>query len=113
LTTIYVHHKPTNTNSYTIKIRQRSARVLLAIALLVLISQVLANDLTPVPLRPRNVPVPEAQKQRIAKKIASGYGMGQFQPSLEMKENVDFLLTPALLVQEAICEDTVITYPTE
>lgn len=36
-----------------------------------------------------------------------------FDPSLEMKENVDFLLTPALLVQEAISDDIVITYPSE
>lgn len=36
-----------------------------------------------------------------------------FEASLEMKENVDFLLTPALLVQEAISEDIVITYPSE
>lgn len=36
-----------------------------------------------------------------------------FSPSLEMKENVDFLLTPALLVQEAISDDIVITYPSE
>jgi hypothetical protein len=34
-------------------------------------------------------------------------------PSLEKKENVDFVLTPALLMQEAMSEDTVITYPTE
>lgn len=34
-------------------------------------------------------------------------------PSLEMKENVDFLLTPALLVQEALSDDIVITYPSE
>ena len=36
-----------------------------------------------------------------------------FQPSLEMKENVDFLLTPALLVQEAMSRDVMITYPSE
>jgi hypothetical protein len=30
-----------------------------------------------------------------------------------MKENADFFLTPALLVQEAISNDIVITYPTE
>ncbi len=36
-----------------------------------------------------------------------------FQPSLETKENMDFLLTPALLMQEAMSQDTVITYPTE
>jgi len=34
-------------------------------------------------------------------------------PSLKMKENVDFLLTPALLVQECISEDVLITYPQE
>ncbi len=39
--------------------------------------------------------------------------MQVFEPSLEMKENVDFLLTPALLVQQAISEGVVITYPSE
>jgi hypothetical protein len=36
-----------------------------------------------------------------------------FEPSLEMKENVDFLLTPALIVQEALSEDVIKTYPSE
>ncbi|MFX0200717.1 MAG: hypothetical protein ACFFCW_31745 [Candidatus Hodarchaeota archaeon] len=36
-----------------------------------------------------------------------------FEPSLEMKENVDFILTPSLLVQEVISDDVVITYPSE
>jgi hypothetical protein len=36
-----------------------------------------------------------------------------FEASLEMRENVDFLLTPVLLVQEALSEDIVITYPSE
>ena len=36
-----------------------------------------------------------------------------FQPSLEMKENVDFLLTPALLVQQAMSDDVTVTYPSE
>ena len=36
-----------------------------------------------------------------------------FRPSLEMKENVDFLLTPALLMQEALSEDIITTYPSE
>jgi hypothetical protein len=55
------------------------------------------------------------QKQRreeLKKKISSG-AAGNFQRSLEMKENVDFLLTPALLVQEVISKDIVITYPSE
>jgi hypothetical protein len=36
-----------------------------------------------------------------------------FDPSLEMKENVDFLLTPALIVQQAVSDNVVITYPSE
>ncbi len=98
---------------YSIKTQQGPVRVLVAIGLLMLLSQVLARDQGPVPLRPRNVPVPEAHKERIAKRIASGYGLGPFQPSIEMKENADFLLTPALLVQEAISDDIIMTYPTE
>jgi hypothetical protein len=33
--------------------------------------------------------------------------------SLAVREQVDFLLTPALLVQEAISDDVVLTYPEE
>jgi len=98
---------------YPINTHRRSKRVLLAIVMLLLLSQVLASDQPPVPLRPINVPVPEAHKERIARWIASGYGLGPFQPSLEMKENADFLLTPALLVQEALSDDIVITYAME
>ncbi len=36
-----------------------------------------------------------------------------FQLSLEMKENVDFVLTPALQVQEIMRRGAVITYPSE
>jgi hypothetical protein len=97
---------------FSIKAR-RSIKVLVGIILLVLLSQVVGSSPARVPLRPRKVPVPEAQKQRIARGLAAGYGLGPFQPSLEMKENADFLLTPALLVQEALSDDVVITYPTE
>jgi hypothetical protein len=45
--------------------------------------------------------------------IDSGMLSGLPSPSLEMKENVDFFLTPALLVQECISEDVIITYPGE
>ncbi len=34
-------------------------------------------------------------------------------PSLAVREQVDFLLTPALLVQEAVSDDIVLTYPEE
>lgn len=33
--------------------------------------------------------------------------------SLATRENVDFLLTPALLVQEAVSDGVVLTYPEE
>jgi len=33
--------------------------------------------------------------------------------SLTVREQVDFLLTPALLVQEAVSDDVVLTYPEE
>ena len=98
--------------AFSVNMQRRFVRILITVVLLVLLSQVLASN-PPVPLRPRKVPVPEAHKERIAKGLAGNFGLGPFQPSLEMKENVDFLLTPALLVQEAICDDVVITYPTE
>lgn len=54
----------------------------------------------------------DRQKDEIRKKMTES-ASGNFRLSLEMKENVDFVLTPALLVQEAISEDVVITYPSE
>lgn len=98
---------------FPVKTHRGSTRILVAVLLLVLLSLVVASDQPPVPLRPRNRPIPEAQKERIARRIAAGYGLGPFQPSLEMKENADFLLTPALLVQEALSDDIIMTYPTE
>lgn len=96
-----------------IKIRRGPVRVLVAIVLLTLLAQVLRDSQRPQAPGSRKVPVPEAHKERIARGLAAGYGLGPFEPSLAMKENADFLLTPALLVQEAISDDIVITYPTE
>jgi hypothetical protein len=36
-----------------------------------------------------------------------------YQPSLERRENAQFLLTPAILIQQSISGNTVITYPDE
>jgi len=47
------------------------------------------------------------------KDILSGMLTGMADPSLEMRENVDFLLTPAILVQQCISEGVLITYPEE
>jgi hypothetical protein len=90
-----------------------TAKIVVIIMLLVLLTQVLADSQRPQPPKTRRIPVPESEKQRIAGGLASSFGLGAFQPSLEMKENTDFFLTPALLVQEAISEDVIITYPTE
>ena len=56
---------------------------------------------------------PEAELAAAAFRSASKTATTGFRPSLEMKENVDFLLTPALLVQEAMSQDVVATYPSE
>ena len=52
------------------------------------------------------------QMAQLEKQITTSATQG-FRPSLEIKENVDFLLTPALLMQEAMSQEVVITYPTE
>jgi hypothetical protein len=54
-----------------------------------------------------------ADLDRRAKALAFGVVIGSFAPSQETKEHADFLLTPAILVQEAISEDVVPTYPSE
>jgi len=99
--------------STCIKIWTGSVRILFALLLLVLLTQVMGDNQKRRSPMSKSGPVPEAQKQHIAGRIASVYGLGPFQPSLEMKENADFLLTPALLFQEAISNDIIITYPTE
>ena len=54
----------------------------------------------------------QIQAEAIKQQLISRIGIN-FQTSLDMKENVDFLLTPALLAQESICGDIIITYPSE
>ena len=57
---------------------------------------------------------------RLREEMESGRGPGLLNvsyrmadTSLAVREQVDFLLTPALLVQEAVSEDVVLTYPEE
>ncbi|MEN9666338.1 MAG: hypothetical protein RLZZ326_2701 [Planctomycetota bacterium] len=59
---------------------------------------------------PRGLPV---NRIGLAGEIASGTFVGPSMLSLEMRENVDFLLTPALIVQGAITEGDIVTYPEE
>ncbi len=54
----------------------------------------------------------QEQQADIERQIISAATLG-FTSSLEMKENVDFILTPALLVQEVISNNLINTYPSE
>ena len=51
--------------------------------------------------------------ETLARRKATEIASGPFNPSLEMKENVDFLLTPALLVQQIVSGETEVIYPPE
>lgn len=53
------------------------------------------------------------RQKEIAEGLLADAMGGDFASSLEMKEATDFLITPALLVQEALLNDVVITYPAE
>ena len=55
----------------------------------------------------RSIPITDA----IAQQIESTSLTGPSLLSLEMRENVDFLLTPALIVQSCITEGIIVTYP--
>jgi hypothetical protein len=55
----------------------------------------------------------EVRMEAAAQKLAFGAVAGNFASSLDMQEAADFLLTPALVEQEAISDAVVITYPME
>ena len=86
---------------------------LLAMLLSALLSPVFGGDRMGPMRRPDARALPKAQRETMAQQIATQASIGNFQASLEMKEHADFLLTPALLVQEALSENTVQTYPAE
>ena len=89
--------------------------VVLVIVILFILSfkRAPAGNTAPAPNRSRtNSRIRSGQGLESLRKSLKGTSVN-FQTSLEMKENVDFLLTPALLVQEIISEDVVITYPSE
>ncbi|MEI7861379.1 MAG: hypothetical protein WCJ21_02060 [Planctomycetota bacterium] len=55
----------------------------------------------------RSIPITDAVAQQIESTSLTGPSL----LSLEMRENVDFLLTPALIVQSCITEGIIVTYP--
>jgi hypothetical protein len=95
------------------KILRSSLLVMAVVVLLFLLSRVLGGDHTFPTADTNRVIATESQRQAMAKQIVSRQTTSNFEPSLEMKEDVDFLLTPALLVQESISDDIILTYPTE
>lgn len=89
------------------------AAVLVAAILLLCFREAPADSTVSSAKDPNTRGTVTARKDTAFEKVLSRVPVGNFQTSLEMKENVDFLLTPALLVQEAISDDVVITYPSE
>lgn len=59
----------------------------------------------------RLLDAPRDQKGTTMKALAFDYRMTD--ASFAQREETDFLLTPALLVQEAVSDDVVLTYPEE
>ena len=56
---------------------------------------------------------PKQKPDNAATKTADNIISKTVVSSLEMKENVDFLLSPALLIQEVLSDDIITTYPSE
>jgi hypothetical protein len=81
--------------------------------ILVICFSLMANDSRSRLKDPNTAAPAMPQRRAVVKRQILGAATQVFEPSLEMKENIEFLLTPALLAQEAISEDIVITYPTE
>ncbi len=84
-----------------------------AIACLFFGASSLSSALSGVPVRPRAHSTKLSHLPPIPRQRARRLTNGLVQSSLEMKENVDFLLSPAILVQEALSSDIIQTYPAE
>jgi hypothetical protein len=54
---------------------------------------------------------PPEEREAVQRLLGVNYQMADL--SLSKRENVDFILTPALLVQEAVSDGVVLTYPEE
>ena len=62
---------------------------------------------------PNTVTDAEQKTRDVAIRSATKAVTGGFRPSLEMKENADFLISPALLMQEVLSDEIITTYPSE
>jgi len=90
----------------------RSNRLITAVVVLgFLVSSEVAS--APRPKRAALGGSPGNPTQAAAQSIATKQARTNFERSLEAKGNTDFLLTPALLVREAISSGAFVTYPSE
>jgi hypothetical protein len=56
---------------------------------------------------------PKKGREKTAESLVGSIMSSTFNQSLESQQATDFLLTPALLVQEALIEGVVLSYPCE
>jgi hypothetical protein len=71
------------------------------------------NDIPEDPRASAVAPGASHRQASSAERVANAVVSSPFKASLEMKENVDFLLTPALVMQQAVSGDGAIIYPSE
>jgi hypothetical protein len=95
----------------SIRLRTRY-RVLALPAICVVINLVQWGNTQPL-LSPPAVPasIKQSGRSAAALKMAVQNTKANFEPSLTAMEETDFLITPALILQEAISADVIITYP--
>ena len=86
--------------------------ILMAIVSAMCFSITAGNNRKLDPNDPNDAKVMRQQMAQIERQITTQATQG-FGSSLEMKENVDFVLTAALLMQEVLSDEILITYPTE
>jgi hypothetical protein len=91
-------------------IRSGLLGILTVVCISIFLSRVLGGISASLPSE--TLPFP-SNGEAAAKEIANRLSSQGFDSSLRSKEAVDFLLSPALLVQEALSDDVVLTYPTE
>ena len=89
----------------------RSSKAAVAVGCAVSLAIIFATPLSDCPAQgPVRV---SDHEDRAAQAVLTDVIAGNFYLSLDTREEADFLLTPALLVQEALSPDSVLTYPTE
>ena len=92
------------------RVRWGLLAVLVGVLLCLGMGAVKEPDLEPPGIRLLREAPPEAQAA-VWRTLNIDYQMVDL--SLEVREQADFLLTPALLVQEAVSDGVVLTYPEE